>query len=142
MWGPWVLCTVQVCEEHGIDEGGLAQSWLPWNKQMEGMRQGQKVWVKVRSYRSGLEGMKQNQKVWDNVVWDVNKVQHAEMKLNNQFQVTSVKNKLNTSRRRQNGCHSTDTFNLIFLNENVRIFIKISRKFVPKILINNIQALV
>ena len=35
-----------------------------------------------------------------------------------------------------------DTFKRIFLNENVRISIKISLKFVPKSLINNIPALV
>ena len=35
-----------------------------------------------------------------------------------------------------------DIFNCIFLNEKVRILIKISLKFVPKGLINNIQALV
>ena len=35
-----------------------------------------------------------------------------------------------------------NTFKLIFLNENVRIFIKILLTFVPKSLINNIPALV
>ena len=35
-----------------------------------------------------------------------------------------------------------DTFKRIFLNENIRISIKISLKFVPKGLINNIPALV
>ena len=50
---------------------------------------------------------------------------------------------LNTLRPRQHGCHFADnTFNRIFLNENVRISISISLKFVPKGLINNIQALV
>ena len=44
---------------------------------------------------------------------------------------------------RQNGRHFPhDTFKSIFLNENVRISIKISLKFVPKGLINNIPALV
>ena len=43
---------------------------------------------------------------------------------------------------RQNGRHFTDdTLNRIFLNENVRISIKISLKFAPKGPINNIQAL-
>ena len=50
---------------------------------------------------------------------------------------------LNTLRLRENGCHFTDdTFKLIFLNENVRISIKILMKFVPMGPINNIPALV
>ena len=49
----------------------------------------------------------------------------------------------NTLRRRQNGHHfADDTFNRIFLHENVRISIKISLKFAPKGPINNIPALV
>ena len=50
---------------------------------------------------------------------------------------------INTLRPRQNGRHlADDTFKRIFLNENVRISIKISLKFVPKGQINNIPALV
>ena len=50
---------------------------------------------------------------------------------------------INTLRPRQNGRHFPDnTFKRIFLNENVRILIKISLKFVPKGPINNIPALV
>ena len=50
---------------------------------------------------------------------------------------------VNTLRPRQNGrCFADDTFKLIFLNENVRISIKISMKFVPYGPINNIPALV
>ena len=50
---------------------------------------------------------------------------------------------LNTLRPRQNGCKFTeDTFKRIYLNEDVRIFIKIPLKFVPKGPINNIPALV
>ena len=49
----------------------------------------------------------------------------------------------NTLRPRQNGRHfADDTFKRIFLNENVRISIRISLKFVPKGPINNIPALV
>ena len=45
----------------------------------------------------------------------------------------------NTLRPRQNGRHfADDTFKRIFVNENVRISINISLKFVPKGLINNI----
>ena len=50
---------------------------------------------------------------------------------------------LDTLRPRQNGRHfADDTFKHIFLNENVRIFIKISLNFVPKGPINNNPALV
>ena len=49
----------------------------------------------------------------------------------------------NTLRPRQNGRRfSDDTFKRIFLNENVRISIEISLKFVPQGPINNIPALV
>ena len=49
----------------------------------------------------------------------------------------------NTLRPRQNGRHfADDTFKHIFLNENVRISIKISLKFVPKGPIYDIPALV
>ena len=50
---------------------------------------------------------------------------------------------LNTLRPRQNGrLFADDTFKRIFLNENIKISIKISLKFVPRGLINNIPALV
>ena len=50
---------------------------------------------------------------------------------------------VNTLRPRQDGRHFADnTFNRIFVNENVRIWIKFSMKFVPKGPINNIPALV
>ena len=50
---------------------------------------------------------------------------------------------INTLRPRQNGRHfAGDTFNHIFVNENLRISIKFSRKFVPKGPIINIPALV
>ena len=49
----------------------------------------------------------------------------------------------NTLRPRQNGCHfADDTFNRIFANENVRISIEFSLKFVPNGPINSIPALV
>ena len=48
-----------------------------------------------------------------------------------------------TLRPRQNGHHfADDTVKHMFLNENVRISIEISLKFVPKGPINNIPALV
>ena len=49
----------------------------------------------------------------------------------------------NTLRPRQNGrLFADDTFKRIFLNENIRISIKIPLKFVPQGLINNIPSLV
>ena len=53
------------------------------------------------------------------------------------------KTPFNTLRPRQNGRHfADDTVNHIFVNENVRISIKFSLKFVPKGPINNIPALI
>ena len=50
---------------------------------------------------------------------------------------------VNTLRPRQNDRHfADDTFNRIFVNENVRTSIEFSLKFVPKGPINNIPALV
>ena len=50
---------------------------------------------------------------------------------------------LNTLRPRRNGRHfADDTVNRIFVNENVRISINFSLKFVPQGPINNIPALV
>ena len=50
---------------------------------------------------------------------------------------------INTLRPRQNGrLFADDTLKRIFLNENVRISIEISLKFVPEGPINNIPALV
>ena len=49
----------------------------------------------------------------------------------------------NTLRPRQYGRHfADDTFKRIFLNENVRISLRISLKFVPNVRINNIPSLV
>ena len=49
----------------------------------------------------------------------------------------------NTLRPKQNGRHfPDDIFKRIFLNENVRISIKISLKFAPKVPINDISSLV
>ena len=51
--------------------------------------------------------------------------------------------RINTLRPRQNGRHfPDDIFKCIFVNENVWISLKISLKFVPKVPINNIPALV
>ena len=50
---------------------------------------------------------------------------------------------INTLRPRQDGCRfPNDIFKCIFFNQNLLILIKISLKFVPKVQINNIPALV
>ena len=50
---------------------------------------------------------------------------------------------INILRQRQNGRRFTnERFKCIFLNENVIVLIKVSLKFVPKVQINNIAALV
>ena len=50
---------------------------------------------------------------------------------------------INTLRPRQNRRHfADDVFKYIFLNENAQTSLKISLKFVPKVRINNISALV
>ena len=55
----------------------------------------------------------------------------------------NIKSMLNTLRPRQNGRHfADDIFKCICLNENARISLKISLKFVPKVRINDIPALV
>ena len=57
--------------------------------------------------------------------------------------VSPIAYDVDTLRARQNGHHFADNiFKCILLNENVWISIKISLKFVPKGLINNIPALV
>ena len=57
--------------------------------------------------------------------------------------INHLSNKINTLRPRQNGRRfADDTFKRIFLNENIRISIKISLNFVPKGPINNDPALV
>ena len=59
------------------------------------------------------------------------------------FVADPVDTSIITLRPRQNGRHfADDMFKYIFLNENVWIQIKISLKFVPKVPINNIPALV
>ena len=64
------------------------------------------------------------------------------LKINLNIQSTTTA-RFNPLRPRQNGRHSADdTLNRIFLNENIRISIKISLKFIPNGSINNNPALV
>ena len=56
---------------------------------------------------------------------------------------TAARSPFNTLRPRQNGHHfADDIFKCIFLKEDVWTALKISLKFVPKVRINNIPALV
>ena len=66
------------------------------------------------------------------------------LKISDHFIGNLISSKLlNTLRPRQDDRHfADDTFNRIFVNENVRIWIEFSLKFVPKGPINNIPALV
>ena len=76
-------------------------------------------------------------------MWDTVNMQTKKVSKVPPFDGTDWSKKINTLRPRQNGRHfADDTFKLIFVNENVRISIKISLKFVPKGPINNIPALV
>ena len=75
------------------------------------------------------------------VCWSTCLVWTSCKRVPRQYKMTS--HTFNTLRPRQNGrSFADDTFKSIFLNENVRISIKISLKFVPKVSINNIPALV
>ena len=50
--------------------------------------------------------------------------------------------RVNTLRLRKNGHHYADVYKCIFLNENAWIPLKISLKFVPRVPIDNISALI
>ena len=87
--------------------------------------------------------------IWCETLW--RKVQNSDSKPINFIQQTAIASDfwqrvlrwINTLRPRQNGQHfPEDIFKLIFFNENIRIFIKISLKFVPKGPINNVRSLV
>ena len=68
---------------------------------------------------------------------------NAQRKMNISHGVYHWRKKVNTLRPRQNGRHfAADTFNRVFVKENVRISINLPLKFVPKGPISNIPALV
>ena len=71
------------------------------------------------------------------------KYEHIGNLINLHTEASSSNVHVDTLRLRQNGRHfPDDTFKLIFLNENVRVSITISLKFVPKGPSNNFLALV
>ena len=77
------------------------------------------------------------------LIWCVNWALWFEHRTCGSWVQLIEKTAFNTLRPRQNGrLFADDTSKRIFLNENIRIAIKISLKFVPKGLINNIPALV
>ena len=70
--------------------------------------------------------------IWKNEIWQDYDMTHG----------SGMDLEVNTLRPRQNGRHfADDILKCIFLNENVRIPIEISLKFVPKGPIDNIPAL-
>ena len=72
--------------------------------------------------------------------WYTDKVQPNTWKTHHALNINTI---VNTLRPKQNGRHfADDTFKRSFLNENMWISNKISLKFVPKVPINNIPALV
>ena len=76
-------------------------------------------------------------------IWLENFLQHRETSRWNGNRTANLRIIINTLRPRQIGRHfADDTFKRIFLNENVRISIKISLKYVPKGPINNNPALI
>ena len=76
------------------------------------------------------------------VTWKYAHIKRAQLGTSFPPQFTWITSAFNTLRPRQNGRHFPDDFfKRIFLNENVWISLKISLKFVPRGLINNIPAL-
>ena len=79
------------------------------------------------------------------IFWDCSQWWHINWIIRNKFQwkFQCKKKYFSSLRLRQNGRHfAGNTFKCIFFNENVRILINVSMKFVPKGPIDNIPALV
>ena len=110
------------------------------------------VWYKATpilwfSYQANVFHKDSNYLNWICKFWSLNIRKWEKALLMNNFMVSSETlqqhSNVNTLRPRQNGSlFSDDTFKRIFVNENIRISIKISLKFVPKSSINNNPALV
>ena len=76
-------------------------------------------------------------------IWQLCCLDQTRMKLRKHITEICSRRPLNTLRPRQNGRHFPgDIFKWIFLNENVWISIKIWLKFVPRVPISHIPALV
>ena len=97
--------------------------------------------AKWQPFCSGLNVLSHCGLVMSYGMWDLGQNGHYRVWCWGQLDPLSTP--LNTLRPRQNGRHfPDDTFERIFLNDNVRILIKISLKFVPKGPIINIPSLV
>ena len=82
-------------------------------------------------------------KLCQRLVWEHGDARSPLLHTTSSHLTPGISSLINTLRPRQNGRHfADDTFKRIFLNENNKISIKISLKFVPKGPINKIPALV
>ena len=85
-----------------------------------------------------------NAKSWiaeETLAWPCKIIRHLQVQCwPGSGSVWSLSQAFNTLRLRQNGCHFTDIFKCILLNEKAWILLKISLKFVAKVQINNIPA--
>ena len=81
--------------------------------------------------------------VWNFLIWDCSQIPRGQWVRFVDVSLLFAVSLVNSLRPRQNGRYfADDTFKRILLNENVRIWIKNSLKFVPKGPINNNPALV
>ena len=104
--------------------------------------QGQRSKFKVTGVKTQLNCFRTVTPVWI-YKWWWNGAQSLMLLRRGALLFLAATKQLNTLRPRQNGRHfADDTFKRIFLNEDIRILIEISLKFVPKGPINNIPALV
>ena len=112
----------------------LKRDWNLWLTSPDGNRTGFGWWQASISALGVVIRLRRNCHIWLPLVSpNINEIQW--------YKLTSVW--FNTLRPRQNGRRfADDTFKRIFLNEKVRISIKISLRFVHKGQINNIPALV
>ena len=98
----------------------------------------------LKSYLRAENNNKRNWNIYISVPYGLNFIRNTVYSENHQREPhLTILQLINTFRPRQDGRRfPDDTFERIFLKENVIILIKISLKFVPKGPINNIPALV
>ena len=106
---------------------------LIWNAQLLSLNSNIEMLLKTKSMKIVM--MNNNNKI---KLYSLRKISFHLTAWHNGHQWT-----FNTLRPRQNGRRFVDdTFKRIFLNDNARISLNILLKFVPKVRINNIPALV
>ena len=121
-----IITPLGVVVTHARYEILAASRHLPWEQPSMGMSPGGCYWNYFPGTMSSLPSHSNSL--------------HKETRAD---EFTSTYSSFNTLRPRQNGRHfADDIFKWIFFSENVWISLKISLKFVPKVLINNIPALV